>query len=114
MIELFDFSQQAAMAPVGPAIDIFGDGTLWAISTPGHSPDHVSYLVNGRGDPLLIVGDASMTEYGFAHDIAPGRVENRQQADRSFEQLRAFSAEFPQVRLVFGHDLPKALRQGTP
>lgn len=113
-IELFDFSGQAAMAPLGPAVDIFGDGTLWAIWTPGHSPGHVSYLVNGRGQPLLIVGDASMTEFGFTHDIAPGRVDDRHLADQSFEQLRAFSTEFPQVRLTFGHDLPEALRHGVP
>jgi len=42
-----DFSTAPTMAPLGASIDLFGDGSLWAISVPGHTDDDVAFLVNG-------------------------------------------------------------------
>jgi len=63
-------------AAAGPAVDLLGDGSLWAISTSGHTPDHTSYLVNGT-PPTLLVGDASHFRMGNSSGtsrLAPGRA----------------------------------------
>jgi glyoxylase-like metal-dependent hydrolase (beta-lactamase superfamily II) len=52
------------MAPLGPSIDLFGDGSLWAISVLGHTDDDVAYLVNGPR-PVLLTGDACHTKAAF-------------------------------------------------
>ena len=46
------------MAPLGPGVDLFGDGSFWAISVPGHTDDDIAYLINGA-TPVLLTGDAS-------------------------------------------------------
>ena len=40
-----DFSTLNKILPLGPSADIFGDGSFWAISTPGHTKGHISYLM---------------------------------------------------------------------
>jgi len=68
----FDFSEAKIMEPLGPALDIFGDGSFWAVSTPGHTEGHVSFLVNGKEDLFLILGDASIIKHGLDSGIGPG------------------------------------------
>jgi N-acyl homoserine lactone hydrolase len=109
-LKTLDYAGIQRMAPLGPAIDLLGDGSLWAISTPGHTPDHTSYLVNGD-PPTLLVGDASHFAWAFEHDIAP-RVfpsNDRARAVESLAGLRRFAARYPRVRIVFGHELGRSL-----
>lgn len=99
-----DFTKAPAIAPLGKAIDLFGDGSLWAIYTPGHSVGHVSYLVNAASGPMLLIGDASHSKWGFEHDVAPGKVTDAPASRESLARLRAFAQQYPQVKLVFGHE----------
>jgi N-acyl homoserine lactone hydrolase len=69
-LRTLDYTDVAPMPPLGPAVDLLGDGSLWAISTPGRTPGHSSYLVNGD-PPTLLVGDASHFAWAFEHDVAP-------------------------------------------
>ena len=57
------------MAPLGPSVDLFGDGSLWAISVPGHTDDDVAYLINGP-EPVLLTGDASHFAWAFNTGVA--------------------------------------------
>lgn len=98
-----DFSLGSMMEPLGKVLDIFGDGSLWAISTPGHTSGHVSYLVNTDGGWVLLTGDASHTRWGFENNVAPGWSENDEEAEQSLEKLRLFSQENRDIRVVFGH-----------
>ncbi len=106
-LRTLDFSAAQVMPPLGPAIDLLGDGSLWAIATPGHTPGHTSYLVNGP-HPTLLVGDASHFAWAFEHDVAPRAWTSADgaRAVQSLAQLRRFAAAYPQARIVFGHELP--------
>jgi glyoxylase-like metal-dependent hydrolase (beta-lactamase superfamily II) len=43
---------------VGLGKDVFGDGTVVMLNTPGHTPGHHSLLVNLKGmGPVVLVGD---------------------------------------------------------
>jgi N-acyl homoserine lactone hydrolase len=65
-----DFSVAPSMLPLGPSVDVFGDGSLWAISAPGHTDDDIAYLVNGA-TPVLLTGDASHFAWAFKTGVAP-------------------------------------------
>ena len=91
------------MPVLGTCLDVFGDGSFWAIHTPGHSPEHLSYLVVTDEGPVLLTGDASHTRTGFENGIEPGWVSDREQAVKSLQKLRDFSNRFPEVRVIFGH-----------
>jgi glyoxylase-like metal-dependent hydrolase (beta-lactamase superfamily II) len=104
-LRTLDYAGVPPMPPLGPAVDLLGDGSLWAISTPGHTPDHTSYLVNGT-PPTLLAGDASHFAWAFEQDVAPRAWTSGDQARavESLSQLRGFAARYPQVRIVFGHE----------
>ena len=101
----FDFSKAKIMEPLGPALDIFGDGSFWAVSTPGHTEGHVSYLVNGKEDLFLIVGDACIITYGLDSGIGPGTYSsNIELAQATLNKIIEFHKNYPQVKLAFGHE----------
>jgi N-acyl homoserine lactone hydrolase len=100
-----DFSTAPRMTPLGASIDLFGDGSLWAISVPGHTDDDIAYLVNGT-HPVLLTGDASHFEWAFKAGVAP-RGWNHAGTARGYQSLRLlrdFAKAYPTVRLVYGHE----------
>lgn len=99
-----DFSQGVNIQPLGKMLDLLGDGSIWAISTPGHTEGHVSYLVNSFEGWVLLTGDASHTRWGFENNVIPGWSEDDSEAEKSLQGLIQFSQQNPGVRIVFGHE----------
>ena len=67
-----DFAEGIDLPPLGKAVDIFGDGSLWAVSSSGHSAGHVIFLINGIDEQVLFTGDACNDHYQFEMGIGPG------------------------------------------
>ncbi len=102
-----DFGLVQNLPPLGPCADIFGDGSFWAIHTPGHRKGHVSYLVNGKEDSILLTGDACDIKLGFDHAVGPGFGSyNKSEAQRSLELMIDFVKMYSQIKIVFGHEAP--------
>lgn len=104
-IEELSFEKAAEMAPLGPCIDLIGHGTVWAISTPGHTLGHVSYLVATEDGPVLFTGDAVPTGRTLHEESASSGNRYRELALASIERVKVFLETYPQVRPVFGHEL---------
>jgi N-acyl homoserine lactone hydrolase len=103
--ESLNFAAAPRMAPLGPSIDLFGDGSLWAISAPGHTDDDIAYLINGP-QPILLTGDASHFEWAFKAGVAP-RGWNREGTARAYQSLamlRDFAKTYPNIKLIYGHE----------
>lgn len=103
-IQEIDFAAAPLIAGVGHVFDIFGDGSVWAIHTPGHSTGHMSFVVNTKTGPKLITGDASHTGFGFKNNIAPGKTQDRSQSRESLNALRSLAERHKQMQVYFGHD----------
>ena len=85
-------------------IDIFGDGSVWAIHAPGHTPGTTAYLINSTEGPQLLTGDASHTRWGWEHQVEPGTFsENPQQSVISLNMLQQLVKEFPKIKVHLGH-----------
>jgi N-acyl homoserine lactone hydrolase len=103
-----DFGEGPALPPFERVLDLLGDGSIWAISTRGHSPNHVSYLVNAQSGPVLISGDACAYHAQFEHRIRPSPgVEDQDAAIRSLAGLRELYDRFPQLQVMVGHEPPR-------
>lgn len=103
-----DFDEAHALPPFERVLDLLGDGSIWAISTPGHSPNHVSYLVNAQSGPVLITGDACAYHAQFEHRIRPSPgVDDQEAAIRSLAGLRELYDQFPQLQVMIGHEPPR-------
>ncbi|MGZ3420809.1 MAG: MBL fold metallo-hydrolase [Polyangiales bacterium] len=85
-------------------LDVFGDGTLWALSVPGHTPGSTAYLARTKNGPVLMVGDACHTKWGWEHDVEPGTFSHdKVHSVGSLGRLRAFVAKHPEIDVRLGH-----------
>ncbi len=85
-------------------IDVFGDGSLWALWMPGHTPGSVAYLARTIDGPMLFVGDTSHTSWGWQHDVEPGSFTVDQEPNaESLAKLRRLVAEHPRISVRLGH-----------
>ncbi|MBZ2166112.1 MBL fold metallo-hydrolase [Methanobacterium spitsbergense] len=101
-----DFSILNEIPPWGPCADLLGDGSLWAISTPGHTKGHISYLINGLDGPILLTMDASFISDNLRLKIAPcDYTEDITLAQKTLEQICEFLLEYPEVKVLSGHEL---------
>lgn len=102
-----DFDQARAVPPFEHVLDLLGDGSIWALSTPGHSPSHVSYLVNAQSGPILITGDACAYHAQLTHRIRPNpSVYDQAAAIQSLAHIRELLERFPQLQVMVGHEPP--------
>ena len=101
-----DFTEGIDLPPLGKGVDVFGDGSMWAISSSGHSPGHVIFLINGIDEQALVTGDACNDAYQFETGIGPGTYSSDLEGgQQSLEQIITFKSRYPEVRLAYGHDL---------
>lgn len=104
-IQKIDFSLGKDMPILQKCIDIFGDGSLWAIPTPGHTKGHISYLINGKEEKILITGDACISEKGFRLGIETGKFSlDLENGLKSFLRIKEFANTYPFIKLIFGHE----------
>ena len=84
--------------------DVFGDGSLWALSVPGHTPGSTAYLARTKSGPVLFVGDTCHTAWGWEHDVEPGSfTADRERNAQALARLRRLVAEHPAISVRLGH-----------
>ncbi len=105
-LQEIDFTRAIELPPLGKGIDVFGDGSLWAISSSGHSAGHVIFLINGIDEQVLFTGDACNDHYQFETGIGPGYYSSDLEGGQEvLERIILFKERYPEVKLVYGHDL---------
>lgn len=101
-----DFKHAHNIPILGPCVDIFGDGSLWAISTPGHTKGHISFLINSVKWPILLAGDVCFIESSIKNGIGPGSytidVKTNQ---KSLDKIIRFKNKYPEVKVICGHEI---------
>jgi N-acyl homoserine lactone hydrolase len=85
-------------------LDVFGDGSLWAIHVPGHTAGSTAYLARTPNGPVLLTGDTCHTAWGWTHDVEPGTftADHARNAD-SLDRLRRLVADHPAIQVRLGH-----------
>jgi len=105
--ELVDYDGPRA-APLGPfehTVDLFGDGSVTLISTPGHTPGHQSVLVRlGGGTEVLLTGDAADLRSVVDRPERTTVMSSEAQFLDSLRRLRSYVREHPQTVVIPGHD----------
>jgi N-acyl homoserine lactone hydrolase len=85
-------------------VDVFGDGSLWALWVPGHTPGSTAYLARTVDGPVLLTGDACHTRWGWEHDVEPGTFTADRPANaKALAQLRRLAKEHPTMQVRLGH-----------
>ncbi len=85
-------------------LDVFGDGSFWAISVPGHTRGSIAFLARTTTGPVLLTGDACHTAWGWEHGVGPGTFsEDVARAAESLSRLEHFAARHPGMDVRLGH-----------
>ena len=85
-------------------LDVFGDGSLWALHVPGHSHGSTAFLVRTPEGSRLLLGDATHTRWGWRNGVEPGTFSKDQpQSAVSLKTLLDLAKQFPQVEVHPGH-----------
>lgn len=85
-------------------LDLFGDGSAWALWVPGHTPGSIAFLVRTPQGPVLLTGDTSHTRWGWDHDVEPGKFSaDIPTSAESLHRLRTLVREHPEIQVRLGH-----------
>lgn len=85
-------------------IDVFGDGSFFAIHTPGHTVGSTAYLARTAQGPVLMVGDASHTAWGWQNCVEPGEFSNDIPTSvHSLRALKQLEADLADLVVHLGH-----------
>ena len=79
--------------------DVFGDGSVRLVPTPGHTAGHQSLVIEDR---ILLVGDACYCRLALDLDALPAFGHDLERQRKTFAWLR--EREAAGLRLIFSHD----------
>jgi N-acyl homoserine lactone hydrolase len=100
----YDRLDDPSLGPFTTGHDLFGDGSLVILPTPGHTSGSMSMLVR-RPDspPLLLAGDLTYDVHAFERGVSGG-VGSRRQLHKTREKVLALCATNPGTRILAAHD----------
>jgi N-acyl homoserine lactone hydrolase len=93
-----------ALRPFTVAHDLFGDGSLVLIPTPGHTPGSLSLVVRRPGRPALaLVGDLTFAADLLERGHVPG-AGSRKQLQQTTAMMKALSRNLGGLVVLATHD----------
>ncbi|KTG13316.1 N-acyl homoserine lactonase family protein [Haloferax profundi] len=96
-----------AEIPFGPfkqGLDLFGDGLVYLVFTPGHSAGHVSVLTKTGAGWVLLAGDVGYAAKSWEDGILPGVTTDDRDMHASLTWVKDFAARDDCVAAFANHD----------
>ncbi len=110
VVRSIDFGATKPYGAFPGHIDLFSDGSIILLPTPGHTIGHISVLVNLRSTSLLFVGDAAWIDRNW-QEPAPKGTLVRNVLEHDWEQnmdalwrIRDWAHANPDLVIVAGHE----------
>jgi glyoxylase-like metal-dependent hydrolase (beta-lactamase superfamily II) len=84
--------------------DVFGDGTVLILSTPGHTPGHHSLMIRlPQTGTVILSGDMAHFHENYAENGVPSFNTSRAQSLASIDRVRRLTANL-NGKLIIQHD----------
>ena len=98
------FKGENKVEPLVNDKDVFGDGSVIVLNTPGHTPGHHSLLVKlPQTGAVIIAGDAAHFRENYDSDGVPWFNYDRAQTIASLERLKKIAANSKAI-VIIQHD----------
>lgn len=85
------------------AYDLFNDGVIQIYPTPGHTPGHLSVIINMQSKSMLLTSDCCYTEENLYDNIPPGLVWSAENSISTINWIKKMQTE-KNVEVIAGHD----------
>ena len=84
--------------------DVFGDGTVIMLNTPGHTPGHHALLVKlPRTGNVILSGDLAHFRENYENNVVTGFNSNRADTLASFDRIKQIAANL-KATVIIQHD----------
>lgn len=84
--------------------DLFGDGSVFLISTPGHTPGSQSLMVHLKHAGFIILsGDVAHTKANLDNDVVPTLNTDKAESIASMEEIKRLIATY-KATIFINHD----------
>jgi len=101
----FEAHDTDSFATFGRSLDLFGDGSVRVVFTPGHTLGHCSVVLRLQGREALLTGDAAHTLHALEDSRLPFRMEDEHRFKRSLREIQLYLKATPDALVIPGHDM---------
>jgi N-acyl homoserine lactone hydrolase len=105
---LYETLRTAAVQRVEGDLDLYGDGSMRLISTPGHTPGHMSLLLRLRvKGPIILAADVAHYAFNLEQRLVPDMNSSKEQSLCSMEKIQQIAAKEGAV-IWLNHDIDQS------
>jgi len=98
------FAEGQAVVQLEGDVDVFGDGSVMIVSTPGHTPGHQSLLVKlPRTGAVILTGDLVHLQVSWEKKLVPSFNFSKEQSLASIARVQMLMDRH-RAQLWIGHD----------
>ena len=101
----FEGPDADSFATFGRGFDVFGDGSVRMVFTPGHTHGHCSVVLRLKGREALIVGDAAYTMRTIEQTHLPWKMADEHRFVHSLKEIQHYMEQTPDAVVIPGHDM---------
>jgi len=106
--ELYESLRTANVQRVGGDLDLYGDQSIRLISTPGHTPGHMSLLLRLRETgSIILAADVAHYAFNLEQHIVPDMNSSREESLRSMEKIQRIAAD-EGATIWLNHDIDQS------
>jgi N-acyl homoserine lactone hydrolase len=109
----FNSEEVESYATFGRTLDLFGDGSVRLLYTPGHTLGHMSLILRTSEGEFLIAADAAYTMRTLRESVMPYGAHDEHEFRRSLKEVQRYVERTPSATVSVGHDL-EAFRSLKP
>ena len=102
-VETYRFNS-SEYGPQRSAYDLFGDGTIKFVHTPGHTAGVVCTLIQSHNRYVLLFADVGYARKSWQKMIPPGTAVNKKQALESLRWVRYMSQQSECLESLASHE----------
>lgn len=99
----FEYSD-SGIGPVGRSFDVFGDGTVLLVHTPGHSHGLFAVMIKGSEGYIILGNDGAYLPESFSQRIIPGFTVDNSLAAKSLDWLIECKNDPDCIGVFVNHD----------
>jgi N-acyl homoserine lactone hydrolase len=106
--KLYESLRTAQVQRITGDLDLYGDQSIRLISTPGHTPGHMSLLVRLRDTgPIILAADVAHYAFNLEQHIVPDMNSSKEESLRSMEKIQRIASE-EGARIWLNHDIDQS------
>jgi glyoxylase-like metal-dependent hydrolase (beta-lactamase superfamily II) len=102
---VYDTRLASSYSTFGRSFDLFGDGSVRLVYTPGHSAGHQSVIVRLKDREALLAGDAVYFVDTLDHERRGLFLADEHNWRRSLREIQLYRRENPDALIIPSHDM---------